>query len=444
MFPINFGFTDGQLQNLDGIESSGGIESFGTAFEIGGFPIRWYGVFYALGILMAIIFIIIKLRTFYKIDDTPFYIFIFIAIPVIIFGARAWSFIIGDAKTGQTQFFDFRGGGLAIQGGIIFTTIAGIIWFSYILRKPKYFVHTSDEIMKNGVLLSEVNSRKVSMWVLADTILPAVLVGQALGRWGNFFNHEVYGQAVQTAAPTGDTTALADPNGPAFTQWGWLKNFMPAVWEHMWIRGSDGVIAFRVPIFLIESFMNVIGFLVMYYGLEYIRGYRAGTNASLYFIWTGIVRLVIEIFRDRNFKFETSIVTSSVFLALGVVVLILVYTTFWRFRKYRVYYFLWINTLGWFRGIYGYFKQKEIPNHLRKSVIEVAREWKKERSYYIRDFYTMYYYNDNIPQEPHVVDTSPTVPANSNSASIGLVSVGQLGSFNKNNSSDTQVDKHGK
>lgn len=74
---------------------SGGVgpgnmaEPFGTAFSISGFEIRWYGLFYALGILMAIVFIIVKLRTFYKIDDTPFYIFIFIAIPVILLGARA-------------------------------------------------------------------------------------------------------------------------------------------------------------------------------------------------------------------------------------------------------------------------------------------------------------------------------------------------------------------
>lgn len=394
---------------------SGGVgpgnmaEPFGTAFSISGFEIRWYGLFYALGILMAIVFIIVKLRTFYKIDDTPFYIFIFIAIPVILLGARAWSFVIGDLKIGRNAFFDFRSGGLAIQGGIIFTTLSGVIWFSYILRKVKYYVHTSDAVIRNGILISEINPRKISMWVLADTILPAILIGQALGRWGNFFNHEVYGEAVQSVLTggLGSNSITVDSQGPAFTQWGWLKTLFPKVWENMWIGNpaeGNGAVSFRIPIFLIESFMNVIGFLIMYYVLEFIRGYRAGTNAAFFFAWTGIVRLVIEIFRDQTFKFQTSIVTSSVFLVFGIIFLCLVYLLFPRIRKYRIIYFMWVNTIGWFVGIFNFFKQKKsVPKHLQKVIIEHAREWKNSRNHFVRNFYEMYYFNDNIVQKPYEV-----------------------------------------
>lgn len=376
-------------------------DSFGTAFSINGFDVRWYGIFYALGILVAIVLIIIKLKTFYKVDDTPFYIYIFIAVPCILLGARAWSFVIGDAKTGTTGFFDFRGGGLAVQGGVIFTAIAGLIWFGIILGKPKYFVNTKDEVIHNGILSTEDNFRRISMWVFADTIIPAILIGQAIGRWGNFFNHEVYGDIVQTSISTGGNY-YADPNGPAFTQWGWLKNFMPQVWNNMWISSGDSldIPAFRVPIFLIESFMNVIVFLFIYYVIDFIKGYRSGTATFAYFLSTGIVRLVIEIFRDQQFKFETSIITSALFIVFGAIGIILCYVLFPKIRQYRIVYFLWINfwintkaACVWF---YDLFK------HSKNSFKIYQKKFKQKSQPIKRQFNELFYYNDNIVEKPYI------------------------------------------
>lgn len=376
-------------------------DSFGTAFSINGFDVRWYGIFYALGILIAIVLIIIKLKTFYKVDDTPFYIYIFIAVPCILLGARAWSFVIGDAKTGTTGFFDFRGGGLAVQGGVIFTAIAGLIWFGIILGRPKYFVNTKDEVIRNGILSTEENFRRISMWVFADTIIPAILIGQAIGRWGNFFNHEVYGHIVQTSV-SGINGYYADPNGPAFTEWGWLKNFMPQVWDNMWISSTDSgdLPAFRVPIFLIESFMNVIVFFIIYYAIDFIKGYRSGTATFAYFFSTGIIRLVIEIFRDQQFKFETSIITSALFIAFGAIGIILSYALFPKIRRYRILYFLWINFwiiiksfCIWF---YDLFKKS------KTNIKNYHNKYKQKIQPVKREFSELFYYNDNIVQKPYV------------------------------------------
>lgn len=218
---------------LDSYESG---RPYSPAFVIASFPIQWYGIFYALGIIFAIAFILAKLRFYHRVETTPFYIFIFIAIPCIIFGARAWSFIIGDSQIGTTAFFNFQTGfsGLAIQGAVIFTIIAGLIWFGIVLSIPRYFANVPEQIVFGSKRKIQTMPRRVSMWVFADTIIPAVLIGQAIGRWGNFFNHEVYGNAIQNAISMGATKAspydfdgitfasttkiTVDTNGAAFTQ----------------------------------------------------------------------------------------------------------------------------------------------------------------------------------------------------------------------------------
>ncbi|WP_052664067.1 prolipoprotein diacylglyceryl transferase [Mycoplasmoides alvi] len=381
------------------------------AFSIGDFNVQWYGIFFALGIFFAICFIIIKFNFFHKINDTPFYIFIFIAVPTMILGARSWSFIIGDSKIGVTPFFDFANGfaGLAIQGAVLASTIVGLIWFGCILRSPKYFVNTSNSIIKNNVFTTEIVSRQVSMWTIADTLFPAILIGQAIGRWGNFFNHEVYGSIVQEAFLSPNNVYLADTSGLAFSQWGFLKILMPDVWNNMWIK-TGNIVAFRVPIFLIESFMNVIMFCFLFYGTEYIKGYRAGSNVFSYFLGTGIVRLIIEIFRDQQFKFELSIILSSLFIVVGIIGIICSYCLFPKLRKYRCIYYLfsksWMHTISSFIFVSNklkHFFQKKYQVLTYKNVFRDIDKKKRHVSY-VRDFWCQYYYNDNVEEKPYEVN----------------------------------------
>ena len=111
-----------------------------------------------------------------------------IGIPVAILGARFWSCCIGDCQ--WYQFFDFSTGGLAIQGGVVLTVIAALIFFPLILKSNKYKVRD----IKTDPQDPQV--RQVSMWVYVDAIVPCILIGQVLGRWGNYFNQELYGSII--------------------------------------------------------------------------------------------------------------------------------------------------------------------------------------------------------------------------------------------------------
>ena len=200
----------------------------------------------------------------------------------------------------------------------IFTLIMYILVitiFPYILRKPKYNVKTK---FNNNVYV-----RQVSMWVYADAIIPCILVGQIIGRWGNFFNQEVYGAIV------------INPE----VSFAWLKTLMPAVYDNMFINGS-----FRQPLFLYESFANFWVFLILYVGLEFVKFRKAGDLGILYFVFYGIVRLIMEPFRDNDFEFVATIVTSVLFIVIGITLLVLNHLVISKNRKTKVWFMLWVKT----------------------------------------------------------------------------------------------------
>lgn len=279
--------------------ASSSVPDISTAFTINGFEIKWYGILMALGFVAAILLACLKLEKWYKISCNPFYCFVFIGIPVSILGARIWSFAIGDASKLIAEkgnvieaFFDFRQGGLAIEGGVMLTVVAALIYFPLILKKPKYHVKT-----KIG---DEVFVKQVSMWVYADAIVPCILVGQIIGRWGNFFNHEVYGPATSPESLT------------------WLKILMPGVYEHMLM--DDG--SYHQPFFLYESFVNFWFFIGIYIGGEFIKQRKAGDLAIAYFICYGLLRACMEPFRYSEYHFPLSVVTSILFVVIGIALLI--------------------------------------------------------------------------------------------------------------------------
>lgn len=296
-----------------------------TAFKIGSLEVQMYGILFTIGFVFAILAASLKLAKWYKVSYIPFYWFVFIGIPVSLLGARLWSFIIGDAATALetsnffVAFWNFRSGGLAIQGGVLFTVIAALIYFPIILKKPQYHVKT-----KFG---NEMYVKQVSMWVYADAIIPCILIGQIIGRWGNFTNQEVYGPIV-----TPENIHTMD----------WLKNFMPAVWKGMFIK--DDSYNFHQPFFLYESFINFWFFIALYVGAEFIKKRKAGDIGIAYFILYGILRLCMEPFRSGDFKFSFSIVTSSLFIVIGIVLIALNHLVFCKMRNFRYIDYLWDTT----------------------------------------------------------------------------------------------------
>lgn len=137
------------------------------ALTLFGVEIRWYGILIALGFMLGIL-IAYKRAPQYGIKGDTVLDFAIFMMPAAIIGARlyyvifSWSDYAGD----PVSVFDIRSGGLAIHGGII----AGII---------------------TALIFCKV--RKVNMLDMCDLIFPEVALGQAIGRWGNFFNSEAHG-----------------------------------------------------------------------------------------------------------------------------------------------------------------------------------------------------------------------------------------------------------
>ena len=138
-----------------------------VAFTIFGAEIRWYGILIAIAFMVAILIASRRAPKFGIEGDTVLDFALWL-MPLSIIGARlyyvifSWDQYAGDIRS----ILDIRSGGLAIHGGII----AGVI---------------------TAIIFCKV--KKVSFLDMADLIFPEVALGQAIGRWGNFFNSEAHG-----------------------------------------------------------------------------------------------------------------------------------------------------------------------------------------------------------------------------------------------------------
>ncbi|ALV23290.1 hypothetical protein ASO20_01290 [Mycoplasma sp. (ex Biomphalaria glabrata)] len=264
------------------------------AFSIGSWNISWYSIFIFLAFITAYGIAIWRTKRL-QLPTKPVENFIYVLLPTSIIFARIW-YVLGDLSqySNFMQVLDISRGGIAIEGGVIGGLISGFIWFRHYSRKYE-----------------------VSIWKYADAIMPGVLIGQALGRWGNFFNQEILGPI--------DTNHY----------WSWLppfiKNYLHLPWE------GSGIV--RVPLFLIESSTNLIGFIVIVFILPKIKLFK-NVNGSLffaYFAWYGCARLILEPFRYSDFimrigGFPISIFLSCVFLIIGIIGIIIVNV----FKKYNL------------------------------------------------------------------------------------------------------------
>lgn len=207
------------------------------AFEIFGITVRWYGVMIALGITTAFILAYKLCLVRGYSPDTLMDIFI-VAVPFGIIGARLYYVIFMWDYYSQnlSSIFAIWNGGLAIHGGIIAGIIAIAIYMKY----------------KNENLMQ---------WL--DVLAPAVLIAQAIGRWGNFFNQEAYG----------DITDVP------------------------WAMYIDG--AMRHPTFLYESIWNIIGTVILVYVFLKVV-HKRGDIAALYFIIYSTGRFFIESLRTDS------------------------------------------------------------------------------------------------------------------------------------------------
>lgn len=214
-----------------------------VALNLGIIQIYWYSIFIFIGILVACL-LIYKESQKRDIDKEFIINLAFNTIIFGIIGARLYYVAFNWSYYSQNLFeiLEIWNGGLAIHGGIIF----GLICVIYNCKK------------------NHVNILK-----MLDIIVVGLIIAQAIGRWGNFFNGEAYGAV----------TTLKTLQGIG------IPDF---VIKGMYILGE-----YRQPTFFYESVWNFIGFVA----LLIIRRYpylKKGQLTGFYFIWYGIARFIIE------------------------------------------------------------------------------------------------------------------------------------------------------
>ena len=206
-------------------------------FTLFGLRIYFYGVLIALGFLLGILYCA-KHAPNYGIKSDDFYDFILWLIPLCILGARLYYvlFRLDYYLAWPGEILAIRDGGLAIYGGII----AGCIVAAVVCKK-----------------------KKIPLLALLDLTVFGLLIGQIIGRWGNFMNREAFGAVTDIFCRMG----LTDPGGHT-------------IYVH--------------PTFLYESLWNLAGFLALRIWTRRGRRRYDGQGLLLYFFWYGLGRAWIE------------------------------------------------------------------------------------------------------------------------------------------------------
>lgn len=274
------------------------LRNVADGFSIGGFEIRFYGMIIAAGFILAYLLIAKEAKRTNQNPELYLDYLLWLVVPAIL-GARIYYvlFSLDDyIKEGQSLkdtlfgMINTRGGGLAIYGGVI----AGVI-----------------------TLLIFAKVRKVKPLLMLDTCAMGLLVGQILGRWGNFFNREAFG------AYTDSLFAMALP-----VDWFGGKNYLLSTVNNGVITQEmiDNVLTISGkefiqvhPTFLYESLWNLALLLIIFL---YRRHKKFDGELFAMYIWGyGLGRVWIEGLRtDSLMVFGMNFKVSQLLAAVCVVV----------------------------------------------------------------------------------------------------------------------------
>ncbi len=222
--------------------------------DLGIIKIYWYSLTMFLGILIGGSLAINEAKK-YLIDEDFMINMFFYLIPFSLIGARLYYVIFNWSyyQNNIMEIFRVWEGGLAIHGSII----VGIIWIIFYSKKNK------------------VNTLR-----LMDIVVVGLLIGQAIGRWGNFFNGEAHG-------PATTLTFLKSLILPQF------------IIDGMYING-----VYYQPTFLYESIWCLIGFVLILI-IRRFKYIKIGQPTAFYLVWYGIGRFFIESLRTDSLMFNS-------------------------------------------------------------------------------------------------------------------------------------------
>lgn len=235
-----------------------------VAFRLFGWEVYWYGIIIAAGFVLAVVFCMRQTKYFGPTTDDFLDVLLW-AVPGALIGARLYYVIFNldtfrhaDGSIDVMQLFRVHDGGMAIYGGILAAVL--IAWL--VMRK-----------------------KRIPFLAMADLSAFGLLIGQCIGRWGNFVNMEAFG---------GETTLP------------WRMGIME------WVNGAPQYREVH-PTFFYESLWTFLGFFLLLFLFK--KGLRKfdGMLFFMYVAWYGVGRGIIEGLRTDSLYFlDTGIRVSQV------------------------------------------------------------------------------------------------------------------------------------
>ena len=242
-----------------------------VAFSIGSFNVYWYGILIATGLLLAVLYAYFNAHRF-GVDRDKLVDCVIVGILTAIVGARLYyvAFRWDYFSQHPAEIIDIRDGGIAIYGSII-GALAG------------------------GLIVAKI--KKMRFLPVLDVTMISFLIGQAIGRWGNFFNQEAYGTATDSLF-------------------------------RMVSEGTNNIAVH--PCFLYESVWCALGFVFLHIFNRHFQHYH-GQIFYLYLVWYGAERMVVEGLRTDSlylpfsvfgYDIRVSQLLSLVLVIVGIIMLI--------------------------------------------------------------------------------------------------------------------------
>ena len=212
-----------------------------------GHGVYWYGIILALGMLAGLLLCMKQAKRFGLTEDNVLDMVLW-AVPACIIGARLYYVLFyldlyrrADGSLDWGSMIAVWDGGLAIYGAVIMGFVVAVLY---------------------------TRKKKIKLWAMTDLCVIGLLIGQSIGRWGNFVNREAFG--TETTLP-------------------WRMRLWTSAYQHIEVH----------PTFFYESLWNLIGLLLVLFVIT--RGRRFdGENTCFYFLWYGLGRTWVESLRTDS------------------------------------------------------------------------------------------------------------------------------------------------
>ena len=237
-----------------------------------GHGVYWYGIILALGMLAGLLLCMKQAKRFGLTEDNVLDMVLW-AVPACIVGARLYYVLFyldlyrrADGSLDWGSMIAVWDGGLAIYGAVIMGFVVAVLY---------------------------TRKKKIKLWAMTDLCVLGLLIGQAIGRWGNFVNREAFG--TETTLP-------------------WRMRLWTSAYQYIEVH----------PTFFYESLWNLIGLLLLLFVITKGRRFD-GENTCFYFLWYGLGRTWIESLRtDSLYLFDWTFMGSPIRVSQALSIVLVV------------------------------------------------------------------------------------------------------------------------